>query len=1430
LPPEPRSAPSPIARLSPGKQELLLRRLAARRTVGGRDTIRRRGAGAGRFCLSFAQQRLWFLDRLQPGNAAYNVSQALHLLGRLDRAALAAALAEVVRRHDVLRATFELEDGEPVQVIAPYRGQALPLVDLAALPPAAGQAELHRLAAAAAASPFDLAKGPLVRFLLAACGNGQHALLLDLHHSICDAWSMSILFEELRVLYRGFAAGLAARLPQLPIQYTDFAAWQRDWLQGEELERQVGYWRQRLAGAPDALVLPADRPRPLAGAAAGDRLELELPPRCDAPLRALAQREGTTLFMVLLAVFGALLRRYTGQQDLLVGSPIANRSRPEVERLIGLFVNTLVLRLDLSGAPGLRRLLARVRETCLGAFSHAELPFERIVGMVQPERDLGRSPLFQVLVELLPTPPAAGAARPGDLTARPLEAGNRLAKFDLELSLADVAGRLFGWLYYSTDLFDRTTMSRLGRHLARLLEGAASDPETPLADISCLAAAEHHQLLVEWNDTAAGGPRERCAHELIAGRAAGVPCSVAVSSGDAAAAADPRAPAGEALSYAELDGRANRLAHHLRRLGAGPDRRVAVLLHRCPELVMTLLAVLKTGAAYVPLDPTYPRERLEHVLADCAPAVLVSTLGLSGLLAAPASPSWAVACLDRDRAAIDRQPATPLPGLVAADDLAYVIYTSGSTGRPKGAMVEHRGLLNHLWVKVSALGLGPADVVAQTAPSAFDVSVWQLLAALLAGGRVLVVPEAEARDPARLLDEVDRAGVTVLEVVPSMLAAIMDELARRTAGGAARPPLAALRWLIATGEALPPELCRQWLLHYPGAVLLNAYGPTECSDDVTHHVLRTAPSAGAAAVPIGRPLANLRLHVLDPAQRLVPAGAPGEICVGGAGVGRGYLGNPARTAAVFLPDDFAASPGARLYRTGDLARHLPDGRLEFLGRLDHQVKIRGVRIELGEIEAVLASHPAVQEAVVVAAPPVANRDRRTTSVAVRHSPEGSPGSSLGREAPGGEARPGERRLAAYLVPVPRPEAPAPGSRELRAFVTERLPVHMAPASFTWLRELPRTPQGKLDRQALPAPERVQERERETLVLPRDLVELALANVWEELLGAHPISVHDNFFELGGHSLLAVTLMARIELRFGRALPLSQLFAGATVAALAHALRGRDDTLPAGSPLVEIQRGESGRTPLFLVHPAGGQVLCYLPLAQALGWEQPVYGLQDPAVYQDSEPRFEVAEMAALYLDTLRGVQPRGPYLLGGWSLGGALAQEMARRLEHGGDEVGLLLLLDSRCGSEEVSEGETLLWFAAQLGVPMSAEELAQAPVADPFLFVLERCQAAGRLPADLAPGQARRIVQLFSAELAALARHRPGPSRCPTLLVRAAAGVEEEAGRGEDPGLGWRALTGTGTEVVVVPGTHRTLLDAPQAGAVAREIRTRLGDLGRRG
>ncbi|HXO19026.1 MAG TPA: amino acid adenylation domain-containing protein [Thermoanaerobaculia bacterium] len=1383
---------SPIARLSPRKQELLRRHLAARLTAPHAEAIRPRGAGAGRFPLSFAQQSMWFLDRLQPGNAAFTISEALRLSGHLDRVALAAALAEVVRRHDVLRATFELEDGGPVQVIARYRDLAVPLVDLAGLAPAAADGELQRLAAAAAISTFDLGQGPLYRFLLLACSAGEHALLLAFHHTVCDAWSMDVLFGELRALYRGFAVGLPSRLPPLPIQYADFAAWQRERLQGEALASQLAYWRQRLAGASGLLALPLDRPRPPVATAAGDRLDFDLPLACADRLRELAQRQGATLFMVLLALFGALLHRYTGQEDLMVGSPVANRSRPEVERLIGLFIDTVVLRLDLSGGPSLRSLVARARETCLGAFSHAELPFERIVEAARPDRDAGRSPLFQVLFVLLPAAPPAGVELAGDVTSTPLPVHNRSAPYDLELVLMDTAGQLAGAFLYNTDLFDRTTAARLARSLERLVEGGIADPEAPLAEIPWLDAAERHQLLLEWNDSAVHWPRDRCAHELICGQAESLPHSIAVLSGGGVEEGT------EFLTYGELERRANRLAHHLRRLGVETDRRVAVLLRRSPDLAVTLLAALKSGGAYVPLDPSYPRERLEHILADCAPAVLVTVLGLRDLLPADFGQPLEVVCLDRDREAISRYSAAPPAGLAAPGDLAYVIYTSGSTGRPKGAMVDHRGLLNHLLAKVSDLGLGPADVVAQTAPAAFDISVWQLLAALLAGGRVLVVPDAVAHAPARLLAEVDRAGVTVLETVPSLLAAIVDEAAHR---GAARPRLAALRWLIATGEALPPELCRQWLRHYSAVAMLNAYGPTECSDDVTHHVLRSAPAIGAAAVPIGRPVANLRLYVLDSTLRPVPTGVSGELCVGGIGVGRGYLGKAARTAAVFLPDPFAASPGARLYRTGDLARHLPDGSLEFQGRIDHQVKIRGFRIELGEIEATLASHPAVSEVVV-----------------------------LGRAA-GGESQPEELRLAAYLVL--RQEVPAPDGDELRAFVSERLPVYMVPASFTFLPELPRTPQGKIARQALPAPEQKREHQREPLALPRSLVELTLTNLWEELLGVHPIGVGDNFFALGGHSLLAVSLMARIEQRFGRALPLSQLFAGATVAALARALSQSSSPQTAGSPLVEIQRGESGRSLLFLVHPAGGQVLCYLPLARALGREQPVYGLQDPGVYQDGEPRFEVAEMAALYVDALREAQPRGPYLLGGWSLGGALAQEMARRLEQAGEEVDLLLLFDARCptasrdGGEEVSEEELLVWFAAQLGVLVTAAELAERLPADQLLFVLERCQAAGRLPGDFAPAQARRIVRLYSTEMGSLARHRPGPSRCPMLLLRAAAGVEDEREGGEDSTLGWGSLTGGSVETVVVPGSHQTLLEEPQVGAVAREIRARIGAAG---
>ncbi|HEY7215938.1 MAG TPA: amino acid adenylation domain-containing protein, partial [Thermoanaerobaculia bacterium] len=829
-----------------------------------------------------------------------------------------------------------------------------------------------------------------------------------------------------------------------------------------------------------------------------------IPAELLARLKALCQREGCTLYMALLAAFQTLLHRTSGQDDICVGSPVAGRTRPELEGLIGFFVNTLVLRGDLSGEPTFRELLGRVRETALAAYLHQDLPFEKLVEELSPERSLAHASLFQVMLVLQNAPVESLEIR--NLRLRPVSVEETTAKFDLELDLEEHDGELIGWIELATDLFDAPTVERLIAHYGRLLTAALEAPELQALALPLLSTVERQQLLTEWNDTALPLPERLLLPDLF----------------DAQAASTPAAPAatcaGEAFTYAELSARADRLARHLRRLGCGPESRVGVAMERTLDLLVALLGVLKAGAVYVPLDPEYPRERLAFLLEDARPAALLTQESLRDRLPIPAGlPVVLPAALPEIAGRLD-------PAL-DGDRLAYVIYTSGSTGRPKGAMVAHRGMLNHLRAKVAALGLDRQSRVAQTASPCFDISVWQLLAPLLTGGSVHIAAEAAVMDPELLLRFASRERITVLEVVPSLLGGMLDFLAAE--GGTI--DLSCLRWLIVTGEACAPALSRRWLELVPHARLLNAYGPTECSDDVTHYWLAGPDCGPSLALSIGRPVVNTRIYVVDPGQRPVPPGVAGELCVAGRGVGRGYLGLPVRTAEAFVPDSLSGEPGSRLYRTGDLARWLADGTLEFLGRLDHQVKVRGFRIELGEIEAALVALEGVREAAVL----------------VR------------------EDVPGDPRLVAYVAGdvIRHPS--------LRDRLRQRLPEHMVPAAFVTLPALPLTPNGKVDRKALPAPEG--RGFEESYLAPRTPVEEVIAGIWAELLRVDRVGAADNFFELGGHSLLATQVRSRLRAAFGAEIPLRTLFEAPALADLAGRVEmaRRTGSVPPAPPLLPM---------------------------------------------------------------------------------------------------------------------------------------------------------------------------------------------------------------------------------------------------------------------
>ncbi|HEV3049541.1 MAG TPA: amino acid adenylation domain-containing protein, partial [Longimicrobium sp.] len=880
--------------------------------------------------LSFSQERLWFLDRLEGGSASYNLPAALRLTGVLDAAALEQSLGEIVRRHEVLRTVFREVNGDAVQAIVPFAGFVLPIDDLSGLDETAREAEVRRRAREDAARPFDLAEGPLFRAALLRVADEEHVLLLCIHHIVFDGWSSGVLFRELGALYAAYREGSDSPLADPPVQYADYAVWQREQLQGEVLERQIGYWRERLAGAPALLELPTDRPRPAVQSHRGARERFDLPRELLDRLQALGRGEGATLYMVMLGAFQLLLSKYSGSEDIVVGSPIAGRTRREVEELIGFFVNTLVLRTDLSADPSFRELLGRVREGTLGAYEHQDVPFERLVAELQPERSLSHSPVFQVMFALQ-NADRSGSGLAG-LRVEGVGAELETTKVDLALTAVPHEGGVYGVMEYSTALFDRSTVRRMLGHLERVLEQVAARPEARLSELELLSAEERRMVVEEWNATDAVLPAGACIHELFEARAARTPDAVAVEF------------EGEVLSYAALNAQANRLAHHLRSLGVGPDARVGLCAEPGLEMVVGVLGVLKAGGAYVPLDPGYPADRLAYMLADSAPAALlvqphlrdrVESANVPLLELDAAAPAWA------------SLPTTdPVRGGLTPDHLAYVIYTSGSTGRPKGVRVPHASVGATLAVAGDAFGFGAGDRVPSLASFAFDIWLFETLLPLLRGATVRLVPRERVPDVPRLVE--DLASCTAVHAVPALMRRIVEEVRARPEG-----VLGTLRHAFVGGDAVAPDLLEEMRAAFPSAGIHVLYGPTEAAIICATHRLG---DEAAARQMVGRPLGNAALYVVEPGGTVAPVGVPGELCLGGASVARDYLGRPGLTAERFAPDPFSSEPGARLYRTGDRVRWLADGSLEFLGRTDFQVKVRGFRIELGEIEARLAEH------------------------------------------------------------------------------------------------------------------------------------------------------------------------------------------------------------------------------------------------------------------------------------------------------------------------------------------------------------------------------------------------------------------------------------------------------------------------------------------
>jgi amino acid adenylation domain-containing protein len=1104
-----------IADLSPEQRDYLQAQLTRKATHDEGQTIPRRGV-SDHCPLSFAQQRLWFLHQLEPEDTSYNMARALRMMDTFNGGALQAALETVVARHEVLRTRFEMVDGEPVQVIAPPQALEVPLTDLSELPQAEREAEAQRLAREEARRPFDLERGPLFRTKLLRLGEQEHVLLVTMHHIVSDGWSMGVLWRELGALYEAFFEGKPSPLAELPIQYADYALWQREWLRGEVLEEQLGYWRRQLTDVP-ALELPTDRPRPAVQTHRGARQSFTLPESLTQALKDLSRREGTTLFMTLLAAFQVLLARHSGQDEFAVGTPIAGRKRAETEGLIGFFINTLVMRTDLSGEPTFRELLGRVREVALGAYEHQDLPFERLVEELKPERDLSRTPLFQVFFNMQNVPRQFQKKLPGLMTEPLKKGGGGTAKFDMTLYARERERRIALSMVCNADLFEQDTVSRMLEHFRTLLEGIVVDPGRRLSSLSLLTAAERRELsgrdtsrekgvrpakpYAEWTE----GDIEQSIPRRFDQQARKHPKKTAIKTRR------------HEWTYAELNAKANRVARTvLARCGEGPGR-IALLFEHGAPMVAGLLGVLKAGKTYVPLDASYPWERLAYMLRDAqAGAVLTNNVNLAlataltegelelintddlGSIDASESPARAADAGDAS--------AEDIGLAVSPEDVAYILYTSGSTGQPKGVMQNHRNVLHFIRAYTNNLHIGADDRLTLLSSYTFDAAIMDIFGALLNGATLCPIDIKEEGLDA-LAEQLVEQQITVYHSTPTVYRHFIDALS------GAEKEFPGLRLVVLGGEAVNHKDMELYKAHFPeGCLFVNLLGASEASLALMHLVDRRTEIA-RHAVPAGHAVEDTEILLLDEAGR--EAEVYGEIAIRSPYVALGYWRRPELNQEVFLPDP--AGRERRIYRTGDVGRLLPDGSIEWRGRKDHQVKLRGYRIELGEIEATLNRHSGVREGAVV----------------VR------------------EEELGEQRLVAYVVPDRQGRMLQ--TSELRSLLKEKLPEYMVPSAFVVLEELPLTPNGKVDRRALPAPDPFSFRGDSTYVAPRTPVEEQLAGIWEQVLRLERVGVHDDFFELGGHSLLAVRVVTRLNRHFGVELPLRALFDAPTVAGLALAV-------------------------------------------------------------------------------------------------------------------------------------------------------------------------------------------------------------------------------------------------------------------------------------
>nr|VFK12474.1 MAG: amino acid adenylation domain-containing protein [Candidatus Kentron sp. LPFa] len=1342
--------------------------------------------------LSFAQERLWFLARMESTADAYNLALALRLQGPISPNALAEALAVVVGRHEALRTDFPARDGAPRQRIMERVSLSIEPMDFGHLPESTRLDAARAALRERAARPFDLGCGPLVRATLVGLFAQDHILLLALHHIIADGWSLGVLTRELDVAYGAILAGTAPDLAPLELQYADYTLWQRRYAESAHWRGQLDWWQQKLQGAPTLLGLPTDHPRPPIQGSAGATVTMTLDDRLTARLERLGEQQGASLFMTLFALWSVLLARYSGEEEMVIGVPVANRHRPGLEPLMGCFINTLALRADLSDDPSFLDLLGRLRQTTLDAYARQDIPFERLVDALDIERSLSHGPLFQVLlsVEYAQSHPAARDYALGDLRVQWMDLGRDTTQFDLAMELVKTHDGLRGWLDYSTELFDASTIERMVGHFQMLAEGVVADPSRAISALPLLSEAERRRILTDWNPAEFAGSEsadseaepasakpEVCIQALFERQAARAPDAVALVVATPGTEPDQCA----SVTYAELDARANALARRLSALGPGADRGsagaldsgalgpslVGVCMGRSADLVVVILGILKAGYGYVPVDPNWPAQRIGAILAEARPFALVTEPGLldAGLIgdSIPIHLDPAVGSLADPSA----NPPKSQP-----EDVAYVMFTSGSTGAPKGMIIEHRNVVGYVHAFVSWARLTAADRVLQHGTIAFDMSIEEIFPALSVGGAVVICADPEGIDA--IVEDSIRHGVTMLCATPSLVRYCNTQADRFTD----------LRFIASGGDVLRREDADRLVAQ--GIEVTNSFGPTETTVTATSHSARV----GEDPIPVGRPLANTRAFVLDRHREPTPVGVPGELYIGGSGVGRGYLNRPDLTAERFL-----LWRGERIYRTGDRARWLAGGTLAFVGRMDRQVKVRGFRVELGEIEAAISRHGAVDQVVVLTH---ADAD-------------------------------GQKRLVAYVAPVideaARPGAePAPGidgalPTALREHLRQRLPGYMMPSAFVVLNTLPLTPTGKLDRKALPAPQEVEA--PPSLHRPRSVTEQDLLAIWRDVLQNGAVGIYDNFFELGGHSLLAIRLASRIADAFGTALPPQALFRFPSVAELAGYLAQANPDLP-WSTLVALQpRGD--KAALFCVPGGGGNVFYFYPLARALGPEQPFYGLESLGMDGKQPPHATVEAAAAHHIRQIRKRWPHGPYRLAGHSFGGLVAFEMAQQLCRAGETIAMLAVLDTLPPSMPIppaTEPELMITFeglfAEEYGRPgsLTVARLDPLPPEQRLEALKQALERLGALPAGATVAQVRGLFQVFSTNYRT--EYRPGDViDLPLDLLLAEESSAEERARIIE---GWSRLATP--KARIVPGSHTTMTYPPHVAELAAVLR----------